>query len=202
MNRICLDVTPPVLKLQGDRVVQVEAATSYTDAGATASDTSGQIITVVLNSTLPADLRPRDFVTPSDYLIRYDAKDEAGNAATPLFRTVRIVDTTRPEITLRGGASVFAEASFPYIDAGATAADLLEGNISVRVQVTNPVNVTPPTTPQSFTVRYNVADLAKNSAFEVTRTVTVRDTLPPNIALIGDAEFTLQVWCVKNKLTN
>ena len=78
-------------------------------------------------------------------------------------------DVTPPELSLLGAASVALTVGAAYNDAGATAVDDLDGDITDRITTDNPVN-----TSQAgvYTVVYSVADLAGNSA-SATRTVTV-----------------------------
>ncbi len=80
-------------------------------------------------------------------------------------------DLTPPTITLKGDASVTVTVGDPYTDAGATATDALDGDLTAKIVTTNPVN-----TAQvgSYTVTYNVKDTSGNAATPATRTVTVK----------------------------
>jgi hypothetical protein len=79
-------------------------------------------------------------------------------------------DVEPPEITLRGNASVSIESGMTYSDAGATADDNIDGDISADIRVTNNVNTA---VVGSYTVSYDVTDFAGNAAATVTRTVNV-----------------------------
>ena len=79
-------------------------------------------------------------------------------------------DTTPPTLTLRGAPSVRLEIDSPYADAGAAATDSIDGDLTSRIVVVNPVNTALIGT---FTVTYSVSDLSGNAATPVTRTVTV-----------------------------
>ncbi|MCB1098540.1 MAG: DUF5011 domain-containing protein, partial [Verrucomicrobiae bacterium] len=110
--------TPPVLTLLGENPVTHEAATPYTDAGATATDAedgdiSGSI--VVSNGVNIGAL--------GSYSVTYNVSDSSGLAAAEVTRTVNVVDTTAPVITLLGNNPVIIEVGDTYIDAGATAED-------------------------------------------------------------------------------
>ena len=59
----------------------------------------------------------------------------------------------------------------PYNDAGATARDTLDGDVTSRVVVTNPVDTAVIGT---YTVTYNATDLSGNAAAPVTRSVRVQ----------------------------
>lgn len=90
--------------------------------------------------------------------------------ATPSCKKDKEKDVTAPVITLLGSNPVAAEKGQPYVDAGASASDDVDGDISSRIVVTNPVD---PNTEGTYIVRYNVTDDAGNKAAEVTRTVNV-----------------------------
>lgn len=79
-------------------------------------------------------------------------------------------DTTPPVITLTGSASVSIEIGSSYTDDGATALDDTDGDITASITVLNPVDTN---TLGTYTVTYNVSDIAGNSALQVERTVTV-----------------------------
>jgi hypothetical protein len=74
-------------------------------------------------------------------------------------------------IQLRGEATVNIVIDSPYTDAGATATDKEDGDITSRLVVTNNVN---PALLGSYTVTYAVSDLSGNAAAPVTRTVNVQ----------------------------
>jgi VCBS repeat-containing protein len=80
-------------------------------------------------------------------------------------------DSTPPVIQLRGPATVDVTIDGTYSDAGATASDAQDGDLTSRIVVTNPVNTTVLGT---YTVTYAVSDLSGNAAVPVTRTVNVQ----------------------------
>ncbi|MCB0851250.1 MAG: DUF5011 domain-containing protein, partial [Bacteroidetes bacterium] len=101
------------------------------------------------------------------------------------FNVVNVTDTVKPVITLLGDNPVDLIQGQTYSEAGATASDNLEGDISGNLVInasavnTNVVG--------SYSVTYNVSDQAGNAATEVIRTVNVNpDTVAPVITLIGD----------------
>jgi hypothetical protein len=80
-------------------------------------------------------------------------------------------DTTPPQLTLRGDATVTITIDSPYTDAGATATDAVDGDLTSRIVVANPVDNAALGT---YTITYTVSDLSGNAATPVTRTVTVQ----------------------------
>ncbi len=174
-----VDTTPPVITRLGDAVVSIEIGTPYTDAGATAFDNYDWDITasiVVVN--------PVNSSVAWNYTVTYNVVDANWNNATEVSRTVNVVDTTPPVITRLGDATVNIEVGTPYTDAGATALDNVDGDITASIITSNPVNSSVVWT---YTVTYNVVDSSSNNAIEVSRTVHVVDTTPPAIILNGDS---------------
>ena len=168
-----VDTTVPVITLLGDNPLDVEFGSIYIDAGATASDNVDGDITssiVTLNPVNTSVLGP--------YTVTYDVSDSSGNPATQVTRTVNVVDTTAPEITLVGSDPLDVEFGSTYIDAGATASDNVDGDITANIVTVNPVNTSVLGT---YTVTYDVSDSSGNAASQVTRTINVVDTAPPII---------------------
>ena len=92
------DATIPVITLTGESSVTVEAATSYTDDGASAVDNIDGDVSSSITTVSNVDIN-----VPGTYSVTYNVSDAAGNAATEVVRTVNVVDTTAPVITLSGG---------------------------------------------------------------------------------------------------
>ena len=116
------------------------------------------------------------------YSVTYSVSDTNGNAAADVVRTVSVVDTTKPVITLLGDAIEIVEAKGTYSDAGASASDALDGSLTVTslsTVNTDEVGV--------YTVTYSVSDANGNAAADVVRAVGVVDTTKPVITLLGYA---------------
>ena len=79
-------------------------------------------------------------------------------------------DAVPPVIELLGQAAVEVPSGSSYSDAGATAADNIDGDITAEIVVTGSVNTA---VVGSYTLTYNVADFAGNQATQVVRTVSV-----------------------------
>jgi hypothetical protein len=106
------------------------------------------------------------------YTVTYNVSDAAGNAATQVIRTVNITpDVTIPVITLLGESEISLELGSIYTDAGATAVDNIDGDITSNIVVVSTVDVNNVGT---YTVTYNVSDAAGNLAEPVLRQVMVR----------------------------
>ena len=120
----------------------------------------------------------------------YNVTDSDGNAAAEVTRNVTVVDDTVPVITALGNNPESIEVGSTYTDAGATAADNNDGDITSDIVTTNSVknNIV-----AAYSVTYNVSDAAGNQATEVVRTVNVLDTTDPVITLTGDTSVTIEV---------
>ncbi len=81
-------------------------------------------------------------------------------------------DPNRPVITLRGPRILSLQVGTPYSDAGATAADPAEGDISGRIVITG-LDTLSTAVAGDFLVRYNVANSTGLAATEVVRIVRV-----------------------------
>jgi hypothetical protein len=80
-------------------------------------------------------------------------------------------DTAGPTIQLLGQPSVSVIVGEAYADAGATASDALDGDVTSRIAVTNPVNTA---VIGEYKVQYDATDLSGNAAAAITRTVRVQ----------------------------
>jgi subtilisin-like proprotein convertase family protein len=173
------DTIPPTITMLGAALLTNECHSAFVDPGATATDScSGATLTT--NSTVNAN-------AVGVYVITYIATDGSGNSATNT-RTVRVVDTTAPVVTLNGANPMTVECHSAFTDPGATANDACAGSLSVTVSGTVNANA-----PGTYTLTYIATDPSGNSATN-TRTVNVVDTTPPviswsftNLTLSADA---------------
>jgi hypothetical protein len=102
------------------------------------------------------------------YYLWIIAKDATGNTNI-VSSNVFNLDNIAPVITLNGTSPFTIGVGSTYNDAGATATDDNSG-ISGNVTATSNVN---PSVPGTYTVTYNISDLAGNAATTVNRTVNV-----------------------------
>lgn len=195
------DTLPPVITLTGLADVTVECGNSYTDDGATATDSCDGDLTAGI-----VTVNPVNTLLTGVYTVTYNVSDGNGNAAAEVTRTVNVVDTVPPVLTLNGALVVTLECRDPYTDAGATADDDcdgdLTGNITATVQngfgsLIPEVDVM---TPDTYTLTYTVSDGTGNEAVPVTRTVEVVDTEVPVIFPDGftHAGVPIEVECRDN----
>ncbi|MDA3840341.1 MAG: DUF5011 domain-containing protein [Patescibacteria group bacterium] len=85
---------------------------------------------------------------------------------------VEVPDTTAPVITLIGSSAIELTVGDDYDDAGATALDDIDGDITTNIVTINTVDTN---TADTYIILYNVSDAASNLATEVARTVVVEE---------------------------
>ncbi len=102
--------------------------------------------------------------------------DSAKLAALSDPVTILLADQTIPVITLIGDATVNLTVGGSYTDAGATAIDNVDGDITAIIVKVSTVNTA---VVGSYTVTYNVTDSVLNHATQVTRTVNVEAVPTP-----------------------
>jgi len=81
------DTIPPVITLRGTATITLDWASSYIDAGATATDNVDGSVTVNSSGSVNTS-------KPGVYVISYTASDVAGNAAIRVVRTVTVLAPT------------------------------------------------------------------------------------------------------------
>ena len=158
------DNVPPVITIIGDNPATSELGEAYSDQGATAFDEFHGVTPVTSSGTV-------DINTLGSYVITYSATDLDGNTSTA-SRTVNVVDTTAPVITIVGDNPATVELGTSYSDAGATASD-----VSGPMTVTSSGTVDPDTI-GVYTISYSSTDASGNTG-TASRTVNVVDTTIP-----------------------
>ena len=174
-----VDTTAPVVTVTGSNPATHELGDTYTDAGATATDASGTV-TVVTTGSVDAD-------TVGEYTLTYTSTDPSGNAGTAT-RTINVVDTTAPTVTLVGGTPYTVEVSQSgsFTEPGFTAVDNAATALTKSFIGSIPLDEV-----GSYSRIYTVTDESDNST-SVTRVVNVVDTTAPSVTLLGDNPLTLE----------
>lgn len=164
---IVQDVTAPILKLLGAPALTVEGGIRYVDAGASAIDGCDGDITTEIFVYGYVDTK-----RVGKYILAYEVSDYSGNAAAPVYRTVDVVDTTPPIITLNGPSTVYIEQYDTYTDEGVTVTDNVDKSfwLNRSVEVSGSVNTD---VLGSYVLTYNISDENGNSAAAAMRTVVV-----------------------------
>jgi hypothetical protein len=159
-----VDITPPSIGIIGDNPLTIELGTAYVDAGAFAIDAVDASVPVTSSGSVNTNV-------VGSYTITYTGTDRSGNSASAT-RTVNVVDTTAPAVTVTGDNPATVELGATYTDAGATATD---ASGTVTVVTTGTVDTD---TVGTYTLTYTSTD-ASDNAGTATRTVNVVDTTAP-----------------------
>jgi hypothetical protein len=170
----------PVITLIGPNPLTIEACDPFVDPGATALDSClGDI-----SSDITVDTSMLDLNNVGTYDVIYNVTNIAGIAAVPMTRTINIVDTTPPTLTLIGPSVLNVGICSVYTELGALALDPCFGDISSNLVIDNSTVDT--NTLGTYTVTYNLTDDNGNSTAQIIRTVNVIDATAPEIVLLGD----------------
>ena len=104
----------------------IAQGSSFTDPGATADDAQDGAVDVVVIGEV-------DSSAAGIYTLTYAASDAQGNQADPVTRTVNVevVDNDPPVISLIGDASMSVDLGSTFTEPGVSAADTVDGEVSV-----------------------------------------------------------------------
>jgi Notch-like protein len=149
----CLD-----FQVSGDSEVQIEAGTSYNDAGATCSDYVLGSLSVVTTSDV-------DNAQIGNYTVTYNCSGSLKQ------RAVSILDTTAPSVVISGTLELTVQPLSVYVDEGAVCSDVFDSAPALSSSSNVDTNVQ-----GTYTVTYTCTDASGNSAQD-TRTVYVLDTI-------------------------
>ena len=142
-----------VITLTGANPQTIELGAGYTELGATVSDGSTPLVDT-------SDFV--DAVNSVGYAVTYTAV--SGNPGLQVTRTVKVVDTVAPVITLLQSNIQTIRQSSGYTELGATTDD----GSPVQIDATSFVDVV-----GSYTITYDAIDASGNRADQVTRRVNV-----------------------------
>lgn len=176
-----VDTTPPVITLNSNGNITLEAGSEYIEKGAIAVDNYDGNLTN--NITIVSDLNSQLIGT---YYLTYKVMDSNGNSAN-VTRTVHVVDTTPPVIALNGEENLVLNVlNDNYTEYGVKVSDNSNENLSPIISGnvdTSKVG--------TYILIYHAEDSSGNSA-EIRRVVNVVDTKPPEITLKGDEYISLK----------
>ncbi len=186
---VALDKAAPVIKLEGENIINLKAGESYTEAGAKADDVEDGTVEVTTTGKV-------DTANAGEYIITYSATDSVGNTATETRKViVAALDKTAPAITLEGESVVNLKTGESYTEAGAKADDAENGTVEVTtIGKVDTANV------GEYIVTYTATDSAGNTATETRKViVSASDSAAPDITLKGVSTIRLQTGGVYNE---
>jgi hypothetical protein len=163
------DTNAPVITLNGPNTMVLECGVdSYVELGADANDDTDPCVIVLIGGDTV------DTSTCGTYVVAYSAIDSWCHFAL-VTRTVEVVDTTPPVITLIGPNTVVLQLGDDYVEQGATAADNCDDDVPVVIGG----DTVDTSIPGTYLVTYDAVDDCGNSASQVIRTVIVQ-AIPPD----------------------
>jgi uncharacterized repeat protein (TIGR01451 family) len=183
------DTEGPAITVDGANPYRIQqgSCSPFVDPGATAFDSCAGPKPVTTTISGPGGATSVNTAIAGTYIVTYTATD--GTTQTTATRTVIVgtfpedevdqpgTSNVPPTITLNGDDQITLECGTAFTDPGATAT--VCGN-PVTVTTTGAAN---PNAPGTYTVTYSAT--ANGFTTEVTRVVTVEDTVAPVITLNG-----------------
>ncbi|HEX5874393.1 MAG TPA: immunoglobulin-like domain-containing protein [Pyrinomonadaceae bacterium] len=183
------DTEGPAITLEGANPYRIQqgSCSPFVDPGATAFDTCAGPKPVTTTISGPGGATSVDPSIPGTYIVTYTSSD--GSRESTATRTVIVgtfpedeVDQTGssnvpPTLTLNGDDQITLECGNAFTDPGATATVC---GSPVTVNISGTVN---PNAPGTYTLTYSAS--ANGFTTELTRIVTVEDTVAPVITLNG-----------------
>lgn len=154
-----VDNEKPVLTLNGTKELTICPGKTYQEEGYTAIDNYDGDITQKVTSS------------KTDTGIRYQVADSSGNEIF-LDRIIHEQDFDAPVLKLKGNTTQYQMVGMAYSEAGYTATDGCDGDITNQVKVSGTVNVNQPGT---YKLTYSVTDISGNTT-SIDRTVIVTNT--------------------------
>ena len=196
VQSVSLDPVAPVIVLNGSTPLTIERAGGYFEIGATASDNFDGDITASIITVNYVDHH-----VAGTYTVTYDVSDAAGNAAVQVTRTVNVIDTIAPGVSIiNQPASVnnlnAFNVTFQFTEI-VSGFDITDVSV-LNATVSNFINVggvgdiyTADITPIgagniSIGVNANVAqDPSANNNTAAVTVITTFDNAPPVLAITG-----------------
>ncbi|MCX6824462.1 MAG: DUF5011 domain-containing protein [candidate division SR1 bacterium] len=178
VNRI--DKEGPTVTLNGSSTITLSYGNSYTEAGATRTDTYDGIGNATISGLVNTGII-------GTYILEYSHIDTAGNTGNTVTRTIHVVDTIAPIVTLNGDVTVTVEYGNEYSESGATRTDNYDGTGDATISGTINTGAL-----GTYLVDYFYIDTAGNTGNIVTRTIHIVDTTAPIVILNGDVTVTVE----------
>jgi len=173
---------PHVIALIGNAIDTIDVFMTYFDPG----------YTIIPHPCIPVKAHYKTGTVNTKFLGKNILKYYVvltNNWVDSIERIVYVVDLTDPQISLNGYSDEWIEVMKPYTDKGATVSDNYDKNL--KPVITGYVDTTKAGT---YKLTYSVTDSSGNGPASVTRTVIVWDSIAPEITLIGDDEYYVEVY--------
>lgn len=161
----CKDIVPPTIELTNGESIIVAYGSTFTDPGFIAlDDVDGDIsASVMVEGTIDTSIYNKQVLT-------YTVTDSSGNT-TQILRHITIQELTPPVLTLAGEERLFLKLGEAYTEAGYSAIDNADGDITSQVIVSGSVDIN---TIGTYVITYSSTDSSNNTSV-CTRRIYVYD---------------------------
>ncbi len=148
-----IDDIPPVIKLEGNQIVEISINEEYKEPGYKAIDEYDGDITE--NVEVIGEVNPKEY---GEYVIKYRVKDNNNNI-TEVNRIVKVIDEIPPKIICNSDYSAFKKNEENII--GCKVMDNFDGDITGKVKIIGEYNTSEP---GIYKIEYKVKDDAENES--------------------------------------
>lgn len=173
----------PEIKLKGEDKIFIYLNEDYKDPG---------YVAYLGNKDVTSDVKVYgavDNTKVGDHIITYSIVNSKGLREKTVNRIVKVKDSVKPFIKLKGSTEYKTEFGYPYEDPGYIASDNYDGDITSKVLVDGVVNTNEIGT---YKLTYKVKDSSDNE-YTTTRNVKVIDNEGPKILLDGEEKMVIKL---------
>ncbi len=150
---VVIDNVAPIITLTGGNEWTVEVGSTFEEPGYNASDNFDGNITK--NVKISGQVNTKE---KGNYELTYTVNDSSNNKVA-VKRTVKVVDTTAPQIYLKGSNPLSLNLNQNYVEPGYSSIDNSDGNTTAKVVVSNNINTS---VAGIYNVSYSVSDSTGN----------------------------------------
>lgn len=179
-----VDMTPPVLTMNGSTPVNVHVYSSYTDAGASANDNYSGNLTSQIKT-----INPVDTSKVGTYQVLYSVQDFFGFSDSKI-RVVNVVDTVRPVISARNTSTYVHSVCNPLVDS--LVVNITDNYYSTfTINRTGNINVN---VPGIYNLTYTATDGSGNTSSSLQVSIEVKDITAPVLTVNSPDTIIMEVF--------
>ena len=168
------DTTRPVITVVGSKNISIDQGSTFSNPTVTAADNIDGDITASIKQTGSVNSD-----SAGVYNLIYTVSDAANNSDTETVIVTVVADEVPPVLVLKGFDTVDVYLGNPYTDSGATASDIVDGDLTSSIETTTDLDVN---VAGAYTYKFTVSDAAGNSD------TAVRYINVPNPLIVEDFE--------------
>ena len=173
-----IDDISPIIKLDGDQIMEISINKEYIEPGYKAIDEYDGDITEKVEVSGKVDT-----TNYGEYIIKYKVKDNNNNQIE-INRIVKVIDEEKPKIICESDYSAFAQNTETVI--GCKAMDNFDGDITGKIKVLGNYDTK---TPGTYNIQYTVEDETGNKTSINHNIIIYEETKRTAYILINDEEM-------------